>query len=611
MTMTLHVCDYLIIVLFLVTTLGIGWLSMRSAGKDSSEFFLSGRTMPWWLLGFSMVATTFSAGTPNLVTDIVRKHGIAGNWVWWAFLLTGMLTVFIYAKLWRRIGVMTDIEFYEVRYSGKVGAFLRGFRTLYLGLLVNTVIMASATLAMIKILGVLFGVAPIYTIVGSSIVTVIFAACGGFTAVLWTDMILFIVAMIGTVGVAIYVLQEPDIGGLANVLSNPAVQTKLAFFPDFHDTKAVMTLLFVPFVIQWWSTWYPGSEPGGGSYTAQRMLAAKSESHAIGATLFFNICHYAVRPWPWLLVALASLIRYPTTHDLATAFPSIPADKLADDLAYPAMLLNLPAGLSGMVLASLFAAYISTMSTHLNLGSSYMVNDWYHRFVNRNATEKQLVFQGRLWTVILMVLANVLCFYLTNALQVFQILMLIGAGTGLLFLVRWFWWRVNALSEIAAMCFSFVIAVYFKFIHVPLGLYYFGVIENGKKVLPDWLDLSDAMQLSLSVIIVTVGWIAVTFMTKPTDEKTLRDFLRRSGAGGPGWKKIIDSAQRDGQDLGLEKEWSVPMGLLCTVISCIAVYAALFATGLYIYGNYVPAIILTIVFAVGILALIPLWKRIA
>ncbi len=610
--MTLHPIDFLIIVFFFIVTLSVGWFCMRRAGKDSSEFFLSGRNMPWWLLGFSMVATTFSAGTPNLVTDIVRQHGIAGNWIWWAFLVTGMLTVFVYAKLWRRIGVMTDIEFYEVRYSGKIGAFLRGFRVLYLGFLLNTVIMASANLAMIKILGVMFGIEPIYTILGTSIVTVIFSACGGFTAVLWTDFILFIVAMGGSIATAWIVVGLPEIGGLTALLSNPAVTGHLAFFPDWNNTQEVMSLLIVPFAVLWWSTWYPGSEPGGGSYTAQRMLAAKNESHAIGATLFFNICHYAVRPWPWLVVALASLISFPTLESLRVAFPKVPESMLGHDMAYPAMLCQLPVGLSGLVLASLFAAYISTISTHLNLGSSYMVNDWYHRFINPNATEKQLVFAGRFWTVVLMILANFLTVYLKNALQVFQILMLIGAGTGLLFLLRWFWWRVNAWSEIAAMCFSFLFAVYFKFIHIPLWTALTPVFqEDGSKTLPTAINFSDSEQIILCVALTTIGWLAVTFMTRPTEEETLRRFLERSRAGGPGWKKIIQRAQNEGIDLHAGNgQWSMPMGIFCTLLSCLAVYAALFAMGFFIYGNYLPGVILTVVFLVGLVSLIPLWKKI-
>lgn len=606
--MNISPIDYTIIIVYFVATLLVGWLTMRRASTSSSEFFLSGQTMPWWLLGFSMVATTFSPSTPNLVTDIVRQHGISGNWVWWVFLLTGMLTVFVYAKLWRRIGVMTDIEFYEVRYSGRSGAFLRGFRTVYLGLIVNTVIMATVTLALMKILGVMFGTAPLPTVIVASVVSVLFSACGGFAAVIWTDFILFIVAMAGSVGAAIYVLGMPEIGGLHGLVTNEKVVGSLAFFPNLSDSNEVLTILIVPFAVLWWSTWYPGSEPGGGSYTAQRMIAAKNEAHAVGATLFFNFCHYVLRPWAWLLVALASLIVFPTLDSLRTAFPNLPESMIAHDLAYPAMLTFLPAGLVGLVLASLFAAYMSTISTFLNLGSCYIVNDWYRRFWNPNASEKQLVLAGRVWTVLLMILAAAFSFFLKNALQAFQILMLIGAGTGLLFILRWFWWRINAWSEISAMAISFGIALYFKFVHSSLWI---TTGADGVRT-PQWLDFSDSMQLIISVLITTVGWVLVTFLTKPTDEKTLREFVRRSKAGGPGWKRIVDKALREGVKLEDDHVvWSVPVGILCVLVSCTGLYAALFATGSFLYGNYVLGISLTLVFAVGMLAVIPLWKRLS
>ncbi|MDO5554910.1 MAG: sodium:solute symporter family protein [Planctomycetia bacterium] len=605
--MTLTALDYLIIFFFFALTLAVGLFVMKKAGSSSSEFFLSGRSMPWWLLGFSMVATTFSAGTPNLVTDIVRQHGIAGNWVWWAFLLTGMTTVFIYAKLWRRLGVLTDIEFYEVRYSGRSGAFLRGFRAIYLGLLVNTVTMATATLAIVKILSVVTGTSPVYSIIGASVITVAFSALGGFAAVLWTDFILFIVAMGGAIAVMVVALGRPEVGGLSGLLANDVVRGHMSFFPDMSDTPSVLSLLIVPLAVQWWSTWYPGSEPGGGSYTAQRMLAAKNERHAVGATLFFNICHYAVRPWAWLLVALASLICFPTLESIQEAFPNVPDGLLGHDIAYPAMLTYLPTGWAGLVLASLFAAYMSTISTHLNLGASYMVNDWYQRFYRPDATQEQLVRAGRWWTVLLMVLAGAIVLCLKNALAAFQILMLIGAGTGLLFLLRWFWWRINAYSEIAAMVISFLVAIYLQFLHIPL---FTTVAEDGTKSIPDWLNFSDAFELILAVGITTVGWIVVTLLTPPVEKQTLRAFLKRSRAGGPGWKRVIDEAARDGDPIPEDcQKWSVPSGIFCSVVGCTAVYAALFGTGCFIYGNTVAGSILTAVFVVGMLVLIPFLRR--
>ncbi len=590
----LHTIDYAVLALFFLSTLYIGWRAMRKAGKDSSEFFLSGRSAPWWLLGFSLVATTFAADTPNLVTDIVRKNGVAGNWAWWAFLPTGMTTVFIFARLWRKLGVMTDIEFYETRYSGASGAFVRGFRTMYLGLCVNTLIMANVTLAIIKIFGVMLGFTQMQTLLISGTVTVLFTMIGGFSAVLWADFVLFIIAMAGSIAAAVVAVNLPEVGGLHALISNEAVASKLSFLPDFHDPTAVVTLLVVPLAVQWWSAWYPGAEPGGGSYTAQRMLAAKTPGHAVGATLFFNFCHYAVRPWPWILVALASIIVFPNLESLAAAFPNIPADKVADDMAYPAMMTLLPPGIFGIVVASLFAAYMSTIATHLNLGSSYMVNDFYKRFINKDASEKKLVLWGRVWTVIFMILSCYVAVFLESALGAFQIILSIGAGTGLLFLLRWFWWRLNAYSEIAAMCFALPIACFFQFHKFPEG----SLLANS------------SIQLVASVALTTVGWLVVTFLTPPDDKETLREFVRKTRAGGPGWKKVYDDAAKDGVELvGAKDRWSVPLGILCSVIGCVAIYSALFCVGAFLYGEIVFGAILLAVAVVGSVLIFRFWRK--
>ncbi len=590
----LHTIDYAVLALFFLSTLYIGWRAMRKAGKDSSEFFLSGRSAPWWLLGFSLVATTFAADTPNLVTDIVRKNGVAGNWAWWAFLPTGMTTVFIFARLWRKLGVMTDIEFYETRYSGASGAFVRGFRTMYLGLCVNTLIMANVTLAIIKIFGVMLGFTQMQTLLISGTVTVLFTMIGGFSAVLWADFVLFIIAMAGSIAAAVVAVNLPEVGGLHALISNEAVASKLSFLPDFHDPTAVVTLLVVPLAVQWWSAWYPGAEPGGGSYTAQRMLAAKTPGHAVGATLFFNFCHYAVRPWPWILVALASIIVFPNLESLAAAFPNIPADKVADDMAYPAMMTLLPPGIFGIVVASLFAAYMSTIATHLNLGSSYMVNDFYKRFINKDASEKKLVLWGRVWTVIFMILSCYVAVFLESALGAFQIILSIGAGTGLLFLLRWFWWRLNAYSEIAAMCFALPIACFFQFHKFPEG----SLLANS------------SIQLVASVALTTVGWLVVTFLTPPDDKETLREFVRKTRAGGPGWKKVYDDAAKDGVELiGAKDRWSVPLGILCSVIGCVAIYSALFCVGAFLYGEIVFGAILLAVAVVGSFLIFRFWRK--
>ena len=628
----MQLIDYVIVILYFIPMVIIGWVTMRRAGKDSSEFFLSGRTMPWWLLGFSLVSTTFAADTPLLVTDLVRRDGVAGNWVWWAFLLTGMTTVFIYAKLWRRLNIMTDIEFYEVRYSGKPAAFLRGFRTIYVGLIFNTVVMAAVTLAMLKIAGVMLGTTPIFTLVLAGFLTLVVTMLGGFTAVLWIDFLLFLVAMGGAVLAAIVVLRIPEVGGLQSLLAHENVVGKLSIFPDFGNTEAVVTLLVIPFAVQWWSVWYPGAEPGGGSYVAQRMLAAKSESHAVGATLFFNFCHYAVRPWPWILVALASLIVFPLNagnpeirnltpqeirdlpphliyeetreevktikikenYALRMKYSEIPEGMIRDDLAYPAMLTYLPPGLFGLMFVSLLAAYMSTIATQLNLGASYLVNDFYRRYINRNADEKQLVLVGRISTVLLMILASILAINLESAVKNFEILLIIGAGTGLLFMLRWFWWRISAYSEIAAMVFALPTALFFK-------------LGGG-----EWLGLSSAWQLVIAVAVTTVGWLIVTFLTPPDDKKVLREFLRRTRANGPGWQKIIDDAAKDGEPIpDGGKRWSVPDGIYCSVIGCIAVYAALFAAGAFLYGNWTTAWVLTAIAVVTSISILFLWKRVS
>ena len=374
--------DVTLIGCYFALTLAIGIWSARRAGRNAGEFFLSGRSMPWWLLGVSMVATTFSTDTPNLVADITRRDGVAGNWVWWAFLLTGMLTVFVYAALWRRSGVVTDLEFYELRYSGKPAAFLRGFRAVYLGFFFNVMVMAAVTLAAIKIGSVLFGLSPLVTVAIAGTVTVAFSAAGGLRSVILTDLLLFGVAMTGSAVAAWVAVNHADVGGLRALMTHPGVVGKLDLVPDLASAETLVPLFIMPLAVQWWAAWYPGSEPGGGGYIAQRMLAAKNEHHAIGATLFFNAAHYALRPWPWILVALASLVVYPDLEALSRAFPNVDPAVMGHDLAYPAMLTLLPAGWLGLVVGSLAAAYMSTISTHLNWGASYLTHDLYRRFID-------------------------------------------------------------------------------------------------------------------------------------------------------------------------------------------------------------------------------------
>jgi len=595
--MNLSALDYSIIAGFFSIVLIIGIVVSKKSGQSSAEYFLSGRSMPWWLLGFSMVATTFSTDTPNLVTDIVRTNGVSGNWVWWAFLLTGLLTVFVYAKLWRRSNVATDMEFYELRYGGKPAHFLRWFRAFYLGVLFNVMAMSAVTLAAIKIGQVMLGLDPVFTVVVAGSITVLFSAVGGFRGVIYTDFVLFFVAIAGAVGAAYYLVNIPEVGGLQALLAHENVSDKLSILPDFSDTEALIGILIIPLAVQWWSAWYPGAEPGGGGYIAQRMLAAKNENHAIGATFFFNIMHYALRPWPWILVALASMVVYPDLLSIQSAFPNVSPDKLGNDLAYSAMLTKLPSGLLGLVLASLGAAYMSTISTHLNWGSSYIVNDVYKLEIQPNATEKQLVMVGRIATVLLMIASGFLALTLTSALQLFDIILMFGAGTGLIFILRWFWWRINAWSEISAMIVSGLLSILFNF--GSLGTTFFGG-DGLEGIFPSWA------KFPLVVLLTSIVWIAVTFLTSPEKEETLDRFYKQTQPGGPGWKVQQEKAIAEGQIKF--QEWSVPSGILAMILGAILVYGCMFATGNWIYGNYTLASGLTLVVIVSGVLLFKVWK---
>ena len=569
--MSLSTLDLLIILFFFGISLFIGFWVSKKAGKDSSQFFLSGKNMPWWLLGVSMVATTFSTDTPNLVTDIVRSNGVSGNWVWWAFLLTGLLTVFVYAKLWRKSNVNTDLEFYELRYGGPAAIFLRKFRAIYLGVIFNVITMASVTLAAIKIGGVMLNLDPWQTVVGAGLVTMIFSALGGFKGVVYTDLILFFVAMVGSIGAAYYLINLPEIGGLNNLISNETISKKISIIPDLSDTNVLITLFIIPLAVQWWSSWYPGAEPGGGGYIAQRMLASKNENHAIAATFFFNIMHYALRPWPWILVALASLVIFPDLDSIKSAFPNIGDDKIGNDLAYSAMLTLLPSGLLGLVLASLISAYMSTISTQLNWGSSYIVYDYYKQQINPDASEKKLVAVGRISTVLLMVLSAILALLLQNALQLFNILLVFGAGTGLIFILRWFWWRINAWSEITAMFASGIISILLKL--TPLGPFLFNS-DNGL--------FEDYMEYPFVVIVTTCLWLIVTFITKPESDKVLINFYSKIRPGGPGWNKVLIRS-----NITKEKSENKALidGLYAMIIGSVLIYSIMFSTGYLLYGE--------------------------
>jgi Na+/proline symporter len=578
-----------------VVALTVGLYFARRAGKGREEFFLSGRKLPWWLLGTSMVATTFSTDTPNLVTDMVRTEGVSNNWLWWAFLITGMCTVFFYAKLWRRSEVLTDIGFYELRYSGKPAAFLRGFRAVYLGLFFNVMIMATVTLAAIKISGVLLGLDKYTTVLICASITALYSATSGLWGVVVTDLLLFIIAMVGSLAAAIYSLRQPEVGGLSGLISNPALQGKLDLLPDFSDWSTALAVFIIPIAVQWWSTWYPGAEPGGGGYIAQRMLAARNEKEAMGATMWFNIAHYALRPWPWIIVALCSLAVYPTLGSLRASFPNIDPSILRHDLAYPAMLVFLPHGLLGLVVASLAAAYMSTISTHLNWGSSYIVDDFYRRFVDPDRDEHHYVQMARISTVLLVVFTSIVAFWLENALQAFQILLQIGAGTGLIFLLRWYWWRINAWSEISAMVISFSVAIYFQFVHESLG----------------FAPLHPSLRLVLGVAITTVGWLALTFLTPPTDRSTLESFFAKIRPLGPGWRRVVGDGSRLGEPTGGDATGeSLTAAFGGWFLACLVVYSALFATGYLLYGSLAPAAACLVVFLVAVVGLYKLLPKV-
>jgi len=576
--------DWTIVVAMLVVSFIPAVLLARRAGSSTAEFFTSGRAAPWWLIGVSMVATTFSTDTPNLVTNLVRENGVAANWAWWAFLLTGMMTVFFYARLWRRSGVLTDLEFYEIRYAGRAATLVRGFRAVYLGLFFNCVIMAAVNLAAVKIASVLLGWPMTQTLLVCAVLNVFFAATSGLWGVLVTDFIQFGVAMAGSLATAYFALQRPEVGGLSGLIDRIPPQT-LALVPDFGNWGLTLTILIIPVTVQWWSVWYPGAEPGGGSYIAQRMLASKTEKDALIGTFFFNVMHYALRPWPWVLVALCSMLVFPTLEDIQRTFPWVDASLIGHDMAYPAMVTFLPAGFLGLMVAGLLSAYISTLITHLNWGTSYLVHDFYRRFIRVDASEKHYVAMGRLVTAALMIAAVAFTYVLETARQSFELLMSIGAGTGLLYLLRWFWWRVNAWSEIAAMISSFAVAVGFA-VASKMGA-----------------EIPSHVGLLITVAVTTVVWISVTYLAPPTDRATLVAFYRLVRPAGPGWTSVRAEA-----GVGPSPD-SLPHAMVSWVAGCALVYAALFGTGSALYGHTAQAFVWLAVFAVSVLTLAQMLRR--
>ncbi|MFN7945285.1 MAG: sodium:solute symporter family protein [Blastocatellia bacterium] len=568
------------------------FLGKRSS-KNTSEFFASGRSVPWWLAGLSMVATTFSSDTPNLVTDIVRRQGVAGNWVWWAFVLTGVATVFFYARLWRRSGVLTDLEFYEIRYSGKAASAVRGFRSIYLGLLFNCLIMATVNLAACKIAGILFGLERWQTLLFCGLLNVVFAAHSGLWGVLVIDMIQFFIKMTAVIAAAYFALRHPAVGGLQGMvdklssIKGPNGINYLDILPDFtNNWNMALAVFIMPVAVQWWAVWYPGAEPGGGSYIAQRMLASKSEKDSLGAVLFFNIAHYVLRPWPWILVALCSILVYPQLSDIQTAFPNLDPKLLGHDIAYPAMLRFLPLGFVGLMVGGLVAANSSTILTHLNWGASYLVHDFYRRFINDSAEERHYVFAGRVVTVALFILSSGLVFVLDTAKDAFDIILQVGAGTGLLYLVRWFWWRVNAWCEVAAMISSFLVSVIFL------------VLEK-----QHLYSTSSAARLLITIAVTTVCWLLAAYLAPQTDQQTLIEFYRKVRPAGPGWEIIRQKSGLTKAEVATTGD-SIPLALVGWVAGCTAIWSSLFTVGNLLYGRTAYALGLGAVFVISGLGLL-------
>jgi Na+/proline symporter len=572
------------------------FLAKRSR-SSTSEFFGSGRSVPWWLAGLSMVATTFSSDTPNWVTEQVRRYGVAGNWQWWAFVLTGVATVFFFARLWRRSGVLTDLEFYELRYSGTSASVVRGFRAVYLGLFFNCFIMGMVTLAACKIANILFGLPAWQTIVICGILNVVFAAHSGLWGVLVIDMIQFFIKMTAVFAAAWFSLVEVGrrLGGEASAwvglkrlvvtlstqqvlqsgganpqpvmsLSDGTGQPILNMLPNFSMSELALMIFIMPIAISWWANWYPGAEPGGGSYIAQRMLASKSEKDSLGGTLFFNVAHYVLRPWPWIITALCSIIVYPDLASIKAAFPNADASLIGHDSAFPAMLKFLPVGFVGLMIGGLLAANSSTILTHLNWGSSYLVHDFYRRFIRKDALESHYVNAGRLSTVMLYLVAAVLSLTMSSAQQAFQVLLSIGAGTGLLYIARWFWWRVSAWCEIVAMAMSLLTSLL-----VP-------------RLMP---DQGFAPVTIVQVGITTVAWLITAFVGPTTDRATLVAFVRKVKPAGPGWTELRAAAGVS--DAEVAQENRIGAAFVGWIAGCLVIWSSLFAIGNFLYSSGDPS----------------------
>jgi Na+/proline symporter len=555
--MQLSAVDWLVVALYFALNIAIGFYYKARAGKSVEEFFLSGRDVPWWLAGTSMVATTFAADTPLAVTGMVARYGVAGNWLWWNFVASGMLTVFFYARLWRRSGVTTDIEFSEIRYAGKPAAFLRGFRALYFGLPINCIVLGWVNLAMVKILMMILDVdkaTALGIVIGLIAVTSFISTLSGLWGVLVTDVVQFFIKMAMVIVLAYCAVDA--VGGMDQMLLKLAALDRakgiapggtggvLSFVPDLNSPWMPMITFLVYISLNWWAVWYPGSEPGGGGYVAQRMMCAKDERHSLLATLWFNIAHYALRPWPWILVGLASIILYPDLADKESGYVKVMID-------------HLPPSLRGLMVAGFAAAYMSTIATQLNWGASYIVNDFYRRFVRPEATEAQLVRMSQLVTVLLTVVSAGVTFYMDSISGAWKLLIVTGAGTGGVLLLRWYWWRINAWSEVAAMSVAFVVSVALQLI--------WGLDSDNPEQF--------AYLMMITVGLTTAAWLAATFLTAPESQETLVAFYRRTRPSRAGWGPVARLAPdvkpaADGLD-----------NLLCWLCGCVMIYGSLFGIG--------------------------------
>jgi Na+/proline symporter len=556
---TLGWVDWTVVALYFAISIAVALGYSRRAGASSSEFFLSGRAVPWWLAGTSMVATTFAADTPLAVTGLTVKHGIAGNWLWWSFVMSGMLTVVFYARLWRRAGVMTDAEFAEIRYSGSPAAFLRGFRACYLGLAINSIIIGWVTAAMVKILGLTLGLGRWQATVALFVLTGLYSTVSGLWGVIVTDFFQFALAMTGCIALAVFALNA--VGGMAGL-----VAALHARFPDDAPLRLVPALdsawmpaiaFFAYLAVNWWASWYPGAEPGGGGYVAQRIMSTKNERHALLAALWFNIAHYALRPWPWILVALVSMVLHPN---------------LADPESGYVLVMNqlLPPFWRGLLLAAFFAAYMSTISTQLNWGASYLVNDVYRRFWAPGRDERHYANAGRAATLLMMAIAGVATLFIGSVEGAWKFLLALGAGTGLVYLLRWYWWRINAWSEVSAMAVAFVVSL----------------------ALQGWFGLSGddprgfAILLMTTTAVTTAAWLAVTYLTAPEPRERLREFYARVRPGGPGWTAVAPEATGDA---------TLGRGLVQWAVGCAVVYLGLFGIGDLLLGRPVRGLVMLVI----------------